>query len=44
MGISGLSPKSRRRKVRPFQRLQYRFAAHLRDPRRNAAPPGIEPR
>lgn len=29
---------------KPFQRLQYRFAAHLRDPRRHPAPGGIEPR
>jgi uncharacterized protein len=28
----------------PFQRVQYRFAAHVRDPERNPAPPGIEPR
>lgn len=28
----------------PFQRLQYRFAAYLRDPRRHPAPEGIEPR
>jgi hypothetical protein len=27
-----------------FQKLQYRFAAHLRDPRAHKAPPGIEPR
>lgn len=27
-----------------FQRLQYQFAAHLRDPARNPAPPGIEDR
>ena len=27
-----------------FQRLQYRFAAHLRDPARHRAPAGIEPR
>ena len=33
-----------RRKPRPFQRLQYRFAAHLRDPERHRAPAGIEPR
>jgi hypothetical protein len=39
-----VAERSARRKVRPFQRLQYRFAAHLRDPRRNAAPPGIERR
>lgn len=32
------------RKPLAFQRIQYRFAAHLRDPRRHAAPPGIEPR
>ncbi len=30
--------------MKPFQRLQYRFAAHLRDPKRHAAPPGIETR
>lgn len=28
----------------PFQQLQYRFAAHLRDPDNNPAPPGIEDR
>lgn len=27
-----------------FAQLQYRLAAHLRDPRRHPAPPGIEPR
>lgn len=27
-----------------FQQLQYAFAAHLRDPQANPAPPGIEPR
>jgi uncharacterized protein len=27
-----------------FQRLQYRFAAHLRDPGKHRAPAGIEPR
>lgn len=32
------------RRLKPFQRLQYRFAAHLRDPRRHRAPGGIEPR
>jgi len=33
------------RMTRPaFQRLQYRFAAHLRDPQRHRAPAGIEPR
>src|SRR6185295_17370724 len=31
-------------KLKPFQRLQYRFAAHLRNPRRHAPPPGIERR
>ena len=30
--------------VKPFQRLQYRFAAHLRDPKRHPAPRGIEAR
>jgi hypothetical protein len=30
--------------MKPFQRLQYRFAAHLRDPARNQPPRGIEPR
>ena len=30
--------------MKPFQRLQYRFAAHLRDPARFPAPRGIEPR
>jgi hypothetical protein len=33
-----------RKRPLPFQRLQYRFAAHLRDPQRHPAPPGIEPR
>lgn len=27
-----------------FRELQYRFAAHLRDPDANPPPPGIEPR
>lgn len=27
-----------------FRQVQRRFAAHLRDPKRNPAPPGIEPR
>lgn len=27
-----------------FQRVQYAFAAHLRDPQRNPAPPGVEDR
>ncbi len=30
--------------MKPFQRVQYRFAAHLRDPKRNPAPRGIEAR
>ena len=30
--------------ARDFRALQYRFAAHLRDPRRHRAPAGIEPR
>ena len=30
--------------MKAFQRLQYAFAAHLRDPKRNPAPRGIEPR
>jgi len=30
--------------MKPFQRLQYTFAAHLRDPKRNKAPRGIEAR
>jgi hypothetical protein len=30
--------------MKPFQKLQYAFAAHLRDPRRHRAPRGIEPR
>ncbi|HUS23556.1 MAG TPA: putative DNA-binding domain-containing protein [Candidatus Binatia bacterium] len=30
--------------MKAFQKLQLRFAAHLRDPSRNAAPDGIEPR
>ena len=30
--------------MKAFQQLQYKFAAHLRDPRRNPAPRGIEPR
>lgn len=33
-----------RRKPRDFRRLQYRFAAHLRDPKRHPALPGIEAR
>ncbi len=33
-----------RRKPLAFQRVQYRFAAHLRDPERNPAPAGIEAR
>lgn len=32
------------RRLKPFQRLQYRFAAHLRDPKRQPVPRGIEPR
>jgi hypothetical protein len=31
-------------RLNPFQRLQLRFAAHLRDPKRFPAPRGIEPR
>lgn len=34
--------RARRRPA--FQQLQYRFAAHLRDPQRHRAPPGIEAR
>lgn len=30
--------------MKPFQRLQYAFAAHLRDPARHKPPRGIEPR
>jgi hypothetical protein len=30
--------------MKPFQRIQYAFAAHLRDPARRKAPRGIEPR
>ena len=30
--------------MKPFQKIQYAFAAHLRDPRRRKAPRGIEPR
>jgi uncharacterized protein len=30
--------------VKAFQKVQYAFAAHLRDPDRHAAPRGIEPR
>ena len=30
--------------MKPFQKVQYAFAAHLRDPRRHPAPRGIEPR
>lgn len=30
--------------MKPFQKIQYAFAAHLRDPRRHKAPRGIEPR
>ena len=33
-----------RRTPMEFQQLQYRFAAHLRNPKRNKAPAGIEPR
>lgn len=33
-----------RRAARAFQRVQYRFAAHLRDPARHRAPAGIEAR
>lgn len=33
-----------KRKLKNFQRLQYRFAAHVRDPQRHPAPAGIEPR
>lgn len=33
-----------RRALRPFQKLQYEFAAHLRQPRLNAAPRGLEQR
>jgi len=33
-----------RRKPLPFQRLQYRFTAHIRDPQRAPAPAGIEDR
>ena len=36
--------RAARRAPRPFQRLQYRFAAHLRDPAQHKAPAGIEPR
>jgi len=39
-----MAERASRRKVPAFQRLQYRFAAHLRDPRRFPAPRGIEPR
>jgi hypothetical protein len=30
--------------MKPFQKIQYAFAAHLRDPQRHKAPRGIEPR
>ncbi len=30
--------------MKPFQQLQYQFAAHVRDPKRHPAPRGIEPR
>jgi uncharacterized protein len=30
--------------MKPFQKIQYAFAAHLRDPQRHRAPRGIEPR
>jgi hypothetical protein len=30
--------------MKPFQKIQYAFAAHLRDPQRRKAPRGIEPR
>jgi len=39
-----MAERAASRAVRPFQRLQYRFAAYLRDPDRVAAPRGIEPR
>lgn len=39
-----MSRTATRKQPLAFQRLQYRFAAHLRDPRRNRAPAGIEPR
>lgn len=32
------------RRLRPFQKLQYEFSAHLRHPQQNAAPSGIEDR
>lgn len=34
----------RARRLKPFQKLQYRFAAHLRNPKRHTAPAGIEAR
>jgi len=39
-----MAERAASRAVRPFQRLQYRFAAHLRDPKRFPAPRGIERR
>jgi uncharacterized protein len=36
--------RAAKRKPLAFQRLQYRFAAHLRDPARNRAPAGVEAR
>ena len=37
-------PRKRGKAVKSFQRLQYRFAAHLRHPQKNKAPAGIEDR
>jgi hypothetical protein len=39
-----MTERAASRKLKPFQRLQVRFAAHLRDPQRHPAPAGIEPR
>lgn len=32
------------KKLKPFQRAQYRFCAHLRDPKKHPAPAGLEAR
>ena len=34
----------KKRRALPFQKLQYRFTAHLRDPKKNPAPAGLEAR
>lgn len=37
-------PKSAARKLLDFQKLQYQFSAHIRDPEKNLAPDGVEDR